>query len=406
MKTGILTHYYKSTNYGGVLQAYALARVFNGIDGVESEQICYDMSSRREDSRVLLSRGAKLKESSLAEAAARIPFFFTRAMRALRSKTPVYRKRDNAVKAALRVRAERFEEFRANIIPNSGTVYTADTIYKANARYDCFVTGSDQVFNPQGYDGVFFLDFVAPEKYKFSYAASVCADKLYKSQAAVYREKLASFDAVSVRETRSVPLISSLSPVPVEQTVDPALLLDAAAWGEVAAKPLYGRPYLFCYFLGDDKKERKLARQFAKMHGLSIVTIPSVSGKYSAADASFGDYRVFDAGPAEFISLVKNAAYVFTDSFHGVAFSHIFSKQFVAFGREGAGNMSDRVATLTAFFDTSSRFCNTRGRRKLSYICALPQTVYAEREEAFGMLRRDSMRFITENLKKASEKTK
>lgn len=404
MKVGILTHYYKSPNYGGVLQAYALSRVLNGMEGVEGEQICYDMTSRIENPDVLISRGAKLRESKPSEVLAKLPGLFSHASRLLWRKTPFYRKKNACVQASLTTRAARFAQFREKVIPNSGDVFTAQNIGETNKRYDCFITGSDQVFNPQGYDDVFFLDFVRSGKYKFSYAASVCASKLYKSQERVYREKLASFDAVSVRETKSLPLLSPLSPVSVEQTADPTLLLDAASWDEIAAPQMFDRPYLFCYFLGNDKKERKLACQFARLHDLLLVTIPYVSGAYGASDAKFGQHRVLDAGPAEFLSLVRHAAYVFTDSFHGVAFSHIFGKQFVAFGRQGAGNMSDRVATLTSFFGTGSRFCNTRGKRKLSYICALPQTIYGEREEAFAKLKRQSLRFITENLQKAREK--
>lgn len=43
MRIGIITHYYKSLNYGGVLQAYALCRYLSE-QGYEAQQICYDRS--------------------------------------------------------------------------------------------------------------------------------------------------------------------------------------------------------------------------------------------------------------------------------------------------------------------------------------------------------------------------
>lgn len=50
---------------------------------------------------------------------------------------------------------------------------------------------------------------------------------------------------------------------------------------------------------------------------------------YNKADRGFGDYTPFDIGPAEFVNLIRNAKYIFTDSFHGSVFSMLYKNSFL-----------------------------------------------------------------------------
>lgn len=70
---------------------------------------------------------------------------------------------------------------------------------------------------------------------------------------------------------------------------------------------------------------------------------------YNKADRGFGDYTPFDIGPAEFVNLIRNAKYVFTDSFHGSVFSMLYKKQFSIFNRYSNDSVSSKTPVLTAF---------------------------------------------------------
>ena len=62
-KIGIITYFYNSTNYGGILQAYALCKALNSLEGVEAEQISYDYDShivkKKKNIKLLLKRNVK-----------------------------------------------------------------------------------------------------------------------------------------------------------------------------------------------------------------------------------------------------------------------------------------------------------------------------------------------------------
>ena len=102
-------------------------------------------------------------------------------------------------------------------------------------------------------------------------------------------------------------------------------------------EPVIKGRYILCYFLGVNREHRKMAEQLKKKTGLKIVTLPHLD-EYVASDEKFGDYRLFDIGPAEFVNLIRNAEYVLTDSFHGTCFSILNHKKFVTFSRFQATN--------------------------------------------------------------------
>ena len=90
--------------------------------------------------------------------------------------------------------------------------------------------------------------------------------------------------------------------------------------------------YFLVYLLNNSKEQRNLIRCFARKKSLKIVGILHGAG-YIKGDEFFVDEAPRDVGPFEFLNLVKNATYVFTDSFHGSVFSTIFEKQFVTIMR-------------------------------------------------------------------------
>ncbi len=378
-KIGIITHYYKTVNFGGALQAYALCECLNER-GFNAEQISY--------------RYTKVKQPES---------FFDRLKRHgikglfKRISSKVYNRINRKVIISVKEKKKiAFEHFLNETISHSENTYTNESLQSCVSEYDCFITGSDQVWN--GYNPAYFLDFVSRDKKKISYAASIGREYLTEEQKEVFKNSLKDFDAVSVREPSSIKLIEDVCPVPVVSTLDPTLLLDREDWDKVSSKRLIDDDYIFCYFLGNYKKTRKLVNIFAKKHNLKIAFIPYTAGVV-LSDRKFGDYRFIDASPEDFISLIKHAKYVFTDSFHAVVFSHIYGKEFFVFNRDKRALMNGRIKDITSLFACQERYCDTNEKMALSYIEGLSPLDYTKETDEFLTKKRESIEFLENNLK-------
>lgn len=333
MKIGIITHYYKSVNYGGNLQAYALCDYLNRM-GHDAVQISYDKTPKKGGNH-LLRTAKKVKRT--------VKRWIETLLHA------------NAMNGIAR-RNRSIRPFNEKI-PHT-PCYDARTIHTIADEYDILITGSDQVWHPQAVCDAYLLNIDCKSTKKLSYAASVATDRLSPETKQRYEQALRSFSAVSVREERAVELLRDIVPGDIEVSLDPTLLLSAEEWEPVLEPTGISENYVFCYFLGDDRAQRRIAEQYARDHGLKVVSLPHLLGTYRACDDRFGDYRPYDVSPGRFLSLIKDAEHIFTDSFHATVFSLLFKKQFSVFKRSGAGSMSTRLYSLLDLFDLQDRFVN------------------------------------------------
>lgn len=383
-KVGIITHFHNSINYGGVLQAYALCRVIREL-GISAEQICYTPGVPDEytERKPFLKRAMKL---------------FNPAILKDYAMSKVEAAHNASIAAKLSYRRESFQRFGKDFVPQSLYAYTEQTILQTEKEYTCFVAGSDQVWNLNWYQGAYFLDFLREGSVKLSYAASLGMRQLTEGQQETFRRLLADFTAISVREEDAVNLISPLAPVPVECVLDPTLLLSAEEWNEICPKRCIQEPYLFCYFLSDNREIRKLAEQYAHRHGLKIVTIPHAAGRYTKGDRHFGDEKIWDASPADFLSLIKHAECIFTNSFHATVLSGIYEKQYFVFPRHKGDQMVSRIYTLTGYFGSQGHFCDCEEKCSLEYVENLPQIRYGQPLDVLIKQKEESIAFLKKNL--------
>ena len=127
------------------------------------------------------------------------------------------------------------------------------------------------------------------------------------------------------------------------------MLLTAEEWlEEIRNKNPYNEPYIFAYFLGESEEYRKAVTDFAKKKGLKLVTSRHMD-KYNKADENFGDEAPFDIGPAEFLNLIRNAEYIFTDSFHGSVFSVLYQKKLLIFTRYADNSVTSKNSRIDSF---------------------------------------------------------
>lgn len=389
MDVGIVTHYYKSVNYGGNLQAYALCKALEKL-GVQSQQICIT-----EQNIVNLPKNTRKRtiKNPIKIAKKSIAFILRKAeSKRIQIKQKKAIKRYNFLKR----RAEAFRSFNLEI-PHSDEIYSIKNINEVNSKYDMIITGSDQVWNLTWMPEIFLLTFLSETEKKLSYAASIPMLSLTDEQKEIFKKNLTNFKAISVREESSVNLLSGI--VKAEQVLDPTLLLSAEEWNQVCEEIQIGEKYMFCYFLGTNKKAYNVARKYAKAKNLKIVNIPFAGGKARVNDAKFGDYNLLDVSPRQFIGLIKKASYIFTDSFHAVVFSHIYKKQYFVFNRSKKEEMNSRIYSITRLFKTEERFCKNEKETRLEHLNKIGNIDYNRELVELEKMKEYSINFLKRNLK-------
>lgn len=340
---GIITLHYVD-NHGGVLLAYALQEKIRQL-GYAPALIDYDPTPVPSPVAHFLK--------TWAHRLVRLPVYLKRApeiIHRLISGGPLMPPRH--LHKSVGVRSARFEEFRArHICKTSASWQSHEQLRASPPRFDVYVCGSDQIWNPYmcrpddnpGFDGAYFLDF-APQASRVSYAPSVSVPEIPSSLEAEFARLVSDVRFLSCREESGARLIEAAAGRPVKVVVDPALLLTREDWRLVSRSPRAGR-YLLCYFLGDGAHYREFALAMARRLGLAVKVVSSNPGDAEYLKAECCQ----DIGPDEFLGLIENAECVCTDSFHGTLFSIVFERLFFVFERPGSAgsrSMSSRIHSI------------------------------------------------------------
>ena len=200
-------------------------------------------------------------------------------------------------KRYLKIRKEEFLAFTEKYIKEVDySLSINNTPNDLNEKYDYFITGSDQVWNPNNLHGTsfFFLTFAQKEK-RIAYAPSFGVSEIDDIFISDYKKWLSGMHKLSVREDDGAKIIRMLTGKDVPVHIDPTLLLNKEEWLEISKqaknKPI--RNYLVTYFLGGMPKEhKKNIYKIAKMKGLDIINLGVLDEKdtYVAGPSEFIDY--------------------------------------------------------------------------------------------------------------------
>lgn len=288
------------------------------------------------------------------------------------------------VQNMLQTKAAKFRQFDSLIDYSDITVTKDDYPHDLYKKFDCFIVGSDQVWNPH-YDFVAgkcdFLAF-AKDNQKISYAASFGVNEIPDERKKEFAENLKTFKAISVREKQGAKIVKDLTDREATVVLDPTLLLDENEWRMVEKKSRCcpKRQYVFVYALGDknDRFKEKIKELREKYEIFDVRTIQK-NGKE------------LPVGPSEFLYLLRNAEIILTDSFHATVFSIIFHKRFITFNRSGL-NMNSRVESLAELVGLTNRI-NANG----DFDCEAPVN-YTNVDTILKEERRKSKEFLTKAL--------
>lgn len=211
---------------------------------------------------------------------------------------------------------------------------------------DIYIVGSDQVWNSMtmlnGKDPAFFLQFAPKNKKRIAYAASFGANKINQESKKIIKDWIGSLDAISVRESSGLKIISELG-LNGTHVCDPVFLLDANDWSFYLDLKNLNTKYILIYNL-TSRNEQLIsdAVYLSKKLGIPLYSVSPI--KIKEAKKNY-----VGAGPKDFVNLIFNAEFVFTNSFHATAFSIISHRQFFTYNYHSKENSSRMYSVLEEF---------------------------------------------------------
>lgn len=318
---------FKGTNYGALLQSYATQFVIERY-GFETEILDYYPGRDR---------------GLVPSPEAAVSVLIGKIRKTLNKSVPETLDQLHSDNKEERIQAANL--FRESKLHNIVTINGYQELQDHSRKYKAVIVGSDQQWPPT----VCFTHFrtlrFAPKDVKrASYATSLGVSSYpwyVKRQAADFLKKI---DYLSVREEQGKQIIQDICGREAEVVLDPTYLLTKAEWEELIPNKEVTKPgYVFCFILGDNPGMKRLARKYADSKSLRIVSI--LSNEVNVDDSNYSDEILIGQPPETFINLIRNADAVFTDSFHGLAFSIINEKQvYVTYRiRKGTGSRNSRI---------------------------------------------------------------
>ena len=299
MKVGIVT-FHSALNVGAVLQAYSLQQHLLEF-GCEVEFIDYQPNRKKLTLRNFIGKGFKQTLHKWQD------LYFT-----------FYYSAQN----------------RFNGVLNCGDQLYG-TIFELKARppkCDVYIAGSDQIWNfgfSRKFDEAYFLDFGETSIRRIAYAASIGQNEILSEDKEAFSEGLKRFNAVSVRERSSVPLIATVAQEPgqIEQMCDPTFLLTQEQFGSLEQKPSDLSDYIVSYLLPHYEMTQELVNAIhfvAEELSSEIINLRNPNTCYRLAGVP---NKIVT--PQKWLGYFKHAKFTACCSFHAVVFSLIYHKPFI-----------------------------------------------------------------------------
>lgn len=237
-----------------------------------------------------------------------------------------------------------FEKFKRTYFHYTPLYASSDEMRHKMETFDCYICGSDQIWNLNCLGGLrtpYFLDFAPEKSIKFSYAASMGEYHVTSDLQTKISELLNGLNYISVREADRVAEVQSLTKNEVVNVVDPVFLNSKMEWERwLPNSPIKGE-YAVCYFVRRSKFGEKVVEIMSQRYDMPIYNL-SDNMIYLRGTSS----KYISAGPLEFLSILKNAKYAVGTSFHLAAFSIIFGVPILAIGMESNRSRIQNILDL------------------------------------------------------------
>lgn len=371
MKIGILS-LVLHTNYGGILQSYALQTVL--------ERLGHEVYVFNREQQYDKTRWKYIPKRFVKRIIGRDVVIFQEAR---------YKKEAPMI-------CQHIWNFRKKYI-HEYIIKSFDDIKKMNL--DAIIVGSDQVWRPCYFKSQWnvgienaFLSFTRDWNIKrVAYAASFGVNdwEFSDQETQLVAEAAKLFSAISVREDSGIKLLKEKLNLDSIQVLDPTLLLSRDDYVKLIEKADIGKSSgnLLTYILNPSSKKTTFINEVAKAKGLIPFSVNNSNVKQTAPV----EQRIMP--PIEkWLQGFNDAKLVITDSFHACVFSIIFNKPFIVLGNHERGNA--RFESLLNMFDLKDRLANIGDD-----ISSLGEIDYSVVDKIYDTLKEESESFLFNALK-------
>lgn len=373
MKIGIVT-FHASLNCGSMLQAYALQEILREKYNQDVEIINFSSKGQRQMYSLIDTR---LRPRVIKRNLRILPYI-----------------------QDFRIQKKDYKKFMDEYFLLTPKEYRKNKeLFELEERYDILVAGGDQVWNImcRDFDLAYFLNFSNSAK-KVSFSPSLGAVNINKAtkKKQIYKMYLEKFDYISVREPNGKKWLEELLDKEVNIIADPTILLTSDEWiKKIKTEPIK-ESYIFYYAFNYSNNELNNALQrIAKKLKTKIYVFDRKEWNICHLN-KFGIELYPTCGPVAFLSLMKSAQFIVTDSFHGTVFSILFNKKFANCKHDvNQDKDDDRSSSLLAELSLSNRYVLANQITEKNLLQEIDYTVVNEKTEN---LRKKAFSYISQFL--------
>ncbi len=364
--------WYNALNYGTCLQSYALVKVLinNGYNAYIPETLKYYYYDFMDH-----------------------PIVSAKRIIELISKKPA--KKFNKLDSEYQIRQKKINDF-ADKYNNIYKIKSYSDYKQLQKDSDIYITGSDQIWNPYIIREAFLLTFVKDNKKKVAYASSIGVEKIPDFRRKLYKRALSKFYEIGVREKSAQKELSELLNKDITNVLDPTYLLAKEDWENILTNNLpieENKNYIFCYFVGENQDWVDDIKKLSHKIELPVHIVTSEARIVPNVGVAHADF-----GVEEFLTAIHNAKYVITDSFHAIAFSVIFNKNFAVYKRfkdTDKSSQNSRIYDILNLFGLENRLVSSYEDLKILNI----PVEYEKVNNIIKQEREKSLNFLLEALK-------
>lgn len=368
-KTGILT-FHAAYNFGSNLQAYALQKTIEKL-GYEVEIINYRPDIQRALYSIINTK--IINKGSIIKNICNMMNY-----------------------SKIKNRNARFENFIKNkLVKNTDDFLNEEDVKKIINNYTNVVCGSDQIWNlsEKTYDRskIYYLDFDNNVN-SIAYAPSFGNDiNFLRNNFEEISMMVKKFNHISLREKDAVDYFNK-NGVNAKLVLDPTLFLNKEEWENLIDKPIINEPYILYYSLNCKRFSIDATKQIQKSLKIKVIN-PYLHPR----SINSGFNIMADAGPLEFLNLIKYAKCICTNSFHGTVFSILLERPFYAIFDEKNGMMirENRKASLLEQLGLEKNMVSISDIRDFEEI---KFTDYNKVKSKLNKLKENSISFLKESL--------
>ncbi len=378
------------TNYGGILQAYALQKVIRNL-GFEVQTDNAFFLKPRSLKNKLKDFGARLVYGCL--------------------------KGNNNYKPLIKKQFKRkdYEAVAKNILPfiekNIKTIDFFENRVKPKKsnieKFDIFICGSDQIWRRK-YGDVrrYFFDFLKnTNKKRFSYSASFGTDNLdeySEKEKKDCKELIKYFSSISVRESSAIKIMEEEFQQTPLLTLDPTLLLNKEDYLNLIdtreKQPQIensAKKKIFTYILDKSNEKEELTDILSRRLAMRVESIMPKKN-WTTLNSKEIDAKAVFPSVEKWLYEISTADFVLTDSFHAVVFAIIFNKQFLCIGNKERG--LSRFKSLLDLFDLNKRLIYSKKDLTGVLLHDIYKIDYEQVNQRKEELKEISLNYLTKNL--------